>query len=120
MSAAMAGGSWGIAYGQTTPAAAPPTTAAGVATSLTGAAPTSVSTTLAANTGGTVVAGNFGLSIAAGSLPGVTGNVTVDITANPPSIAAINAGGPSTFSPNGTILNVDIRDSSGTRITTFP
>lgn len=162
LAAALAGGSWGVAYGQTVPpaptathvptatATVPPTaTAVATATAtaapsggggappaspasspavgppgtvsaagLNGTTPTNVSASFSATAGGTVIAGNVGLSIPAGDFPG-GGNVTVTITANPPSIGALNAGGPAQFSPNGTILSVTFTDSSGAPITSF-
>lgn len=90
------------------------------AAELTGSAPASVAATLSAASGGVILAGNVGIVFPAGAFAGLSGNVSVTITANPAALANINAGGPTQFSPNGTILDIDVRDANGVHITTFP
>lgn len=103
--------------GTTTPP--PGASAAQIGAALTGTSPAAATVTLSATAGGVVIAGNVGINFPPGSFAGIVGNVTVTITPSPPSLASVNAGGPSQFSPNGTIFDIDIRDSSGARITTF-
>ncbi|MBV8085249.1 MAG: hypothetical protein JO247_10590, partial [Chloroflexi bacterium] len=91
-----------------------------IASALTGTAPASTTATFTASGGGIVLAGNVGIAFPPGAFGALAGNVTVQVTANPPSLGAINAGGPSQFSPNGTILDINIRDANNNHITTFP
>ncbi|HLY64653.1 MAG TPA: hypothetical protein VKU60_03880 [Chloroflexota bacterium] len=79
--------------------------------------PATVSAKLDPASGGTVVAGNVGLSFSAKSLAEAGGNVTVEVQAQP---KANVPGGPAQFSPNGTIVDINVRDESGKLMTTFP
>jgi hypothetical protein len=110
--------------GGTTTTPPPPTTStSGTSISpsqLTGSAPSTTTASISAATGGIIIAGNVGIVFPAGAFGGIAGNVTVTLTAAPPSLANINAGGPAQFSPNGTIFDLDVRDSNGVHITSFP
>jgi len=94
-------------------------TASQIAAALTGGTPVNVTATIDAAAGGIVIAGNVGIAFPPGSLAGVTGPVTITFTANP-NLTSVNQGGPSAFSANGTIFNIEVRDSTGKLITTFP
>jgi hypothetical protein len=63
------------------------------------------------------VAGNVGLSFSPASLAKAGGDVTVHVEAQPPANVP---GGPAQFSPNGTIVDITVKDSSGKLVTTFP
>jgi len=114
---------------QTSPSAVPPPppiTPGAVPTALesiiptTATAPVNTTVTVSTSSGGVVVAGNAAISLPPGAFAGISGNVTVTVTAQP-SVAGINLGGSSQFSPNGTVLDVSIiNQSTGQPITTFP
>ncbi|HLY66335.1 MAG TPA: hypothetical protein VKU60_12440 [Chloroflexota bacterium] len=55
----------------------------------------------------------------AASLSGIEGDVTVAVAAEGSSTASINAGGAARFSPNGTSLQIQVRDARGQRLTEF-
>src|SRR5581483_7621365 len=78
--------------------------------------PRTVTAQLPAASGGTVLAGNVGLSFSAKALSALSGPVAVSVDAQPP---AGFPGGPAQFSPNGTIVDVNVRDSRGQLVTTF-
>jgi hypothetical protein len=79
--------------------------------------PVSISAQLDSAFGGNVLAGNIGLSFSPKSLEGVGDGVTVQVEAQP---RANVPGGPAQYSPNGSIVDISVRDKSGKLITTFP
>ena len=83
---------------------------------LTAASPQTVSTKIDPNTGGTVVAGNVGLSFSPKSLSEAGSDLTVHVEAQP---KANVPGGPAQFSPNGSIVDITVRDKDNKLVTTF-
>ncbi len=79
--------------------------------------PETVSARLSPDDGGTILAGNVGISFSPKSLSQAGGDVTVHVEAQP---KANIPGGPAQFSPNGSIVDITIRDKDGKLVTTFP
>jgi hypothetical protein len=102
---------------------APLTSAAGAAppldpASITGNAPAPIAASVSASTGGVILAGNVALIVppaALAAIPGGQANFNIQ-----PAINVVAPGGPAQFSPNGTVLEITITDSSGNPVTTFP
>lgn len=84
---------------------------------LTDDRPSSVSATIEPAAGGTVLAGNIGLSFSPKSLSEVGEGASVHVEAQP---KANVPGGPAQFSPNGSIVDISVRDKAGKLVTTFP
>jgi hypothetical protein len=80
-------------------------------------APQTVTAKVDPNAGGTVVAGNVGLSFSPKSLSNIGDGATVHVEAQP---KANVPGGPAQFSPNGSIVDITVRDKNGKLVTTFP
>jgi hypothetical protein len=79
--------------------------------------PQTVTGILAPEDGGTVVAGNIGLSFSPKALFEVAGNASIHVEARP----TVNVpGGPVQFSPDGSIVDISVRDGNGQPVTTFP
>ncbi len=86
-------------------------------TLLTSGNPETVTAALDPVAGGTILAGNVGLSFSPKALSEAGSDVTVHLEAQP---KANVPGGPAQFSPNGTIVDITVRDRDGKLVTTFP
>ncbi|MBV8084129.1 MAG: IPT/TIG domain-containing protein [Chloroflexi bacterium] len=126
-SVAASGGSSSAAPPSTSPAASPSTSnllpanapLTAVVQALTGSAPVNTTVTIPSGGGGVVVAGNVGINFPSGAFSAANGPVTIAVAAQPP-LSSINQGGPGQSSPNGSILDITVTDSTGAKITTFP
>ncbi|MGH2363572.1 MAG: hypothetical protein ACRDHX_02845, partial [Chloroflexota bacterium] len=98
---------------------------------LTAPGPVAVQAALNASQGGVIVAGNVALSFTPASLaallaptngqPGTSTPPVVNITVQPHPAKLPVPGGPSQYSPNGTVLDIVITNAAtGQPITTFP
>ena len=82
--------------------------------------PVQATASVSASTGGVILAGNTAIIVPPAALAGVAGGkATFDIQPAPVSTLPI-PGGPSQYSPNGTVLAISISDANGNPVTTFP
>lgn len=103
-----------IVSGPLTTGATPPVDPAAI----TGTAPSPITATVNAATGGVILAGNAAIVVPQGALAGVAGGVATFAIA--PATNVPTPGGPAQFSPNGSLFSINITDSAGAPVTTFP
>jgi hypothetical protein len=86
--------------------------------SLTGDAPAPITATVSASTGAVILAGSAAVIFPPAALANVAGGqATIDIK---PATNVPTPRGPVAFSPNGTVLTINITDKNGAPVTVFP
>ncbi len=86
--------------------------------SLTGDAPAPITATVSASTGAGILAGSAAVIFPPAALANVAGGqATIDIK---PATNVPTPRGPVAFSPNGTVLTINITDKNGAPVTVFP